>query len=179
MDRSIIITGFMGAGKTTLARTLGELLKCPVTDLDQLIANMHSRTAKEIITQDGEAAFREIETATLRRALNFDPPHVIALGGGAWTLQQNRDLIESKGGFTVWLDAPFSLCWQRILENGSERPLAPTKEVAQRLYESRRHAYGKASLHLNADLTVDVGVLAGRILTALKPCDSIRWAEKS
>lgn len=163
MDRPIIITGFMAAGKTTVARALGKLLGCTAVDLDDVITETEKRTPKQIIDQDGEAAFREVETRSLRQALSREPNQVMALGGGAWTLQRNRDLIREFGGFTVWLDAPFELCWQRIAEAKSDRPLAPNRERAQSLYDERRAIYALSSLRLNADGDTDVDCLAAII----------------
>jgi shikimate kinase len=148
MDRPIIITGFMGAGKTTVVRALAQILDCPALDLDEQIYAAEGRTAKQIIEQDGEPAFRVIETRELQRALATKSTSVIALGGGAWTVSSNRDLIAQHNGFTVWLDAPFELCWQRISEGGTERPLAPTREQAFKLYSERRPVYALSSFHL-------------------------------
>jgi len=63
ISHHIIITGFMGSGKTTVARALAHILKRELVDLDQVIAEQEGRTAQEIIDQDGEATFRVIETA--------------------------------------------------------------------------------------------------------------------
>lgn len=163
MDQPIVITGFMAAGKTTVAVALARLLNCPVIDLDQFITESEKRSPQEIIEQDGEAAFREVETSHLLRALGPGPNPVIALGGGAWTGQRNRDLIAAHNGFTVWLDAPFDLCWQRISVGDVGRPLAPNREQAQRLYDERRQLYARASFHLSADGTTDADALAALI----------------
>jgi shikimate kinase len=160
LDQPIVITGFMAAGKTTVAQALARLLNCRAIDLDQLITAAEERTPKEIIEQDGEAAFREVETKHLREALALEPNQVIALGGGAWTLPRNRDLIATHNGFTVWLDAPFALCWQRIAAGCGGRPLAPNEEQARRLYAERRPFYELASFHLSADGKTSVDGLA-------------------
>jgi shikimate kinase len=160
MDQPIIITGFMGAGKTTVAHALAHRLNCSVIDLDRMITGKELRSPKEIIEQDGEPAFRDVETRRLREALALEPRGVIALGGGAWTLQRNRDLVVQHQGYTVWLDAPFELCWQRIVAGESERPLAPNEEQARGLYAERRHFYELASLHLIADGKMGVDELA-------------------
>jgi shikimate kinase len=144
----IIITGFMGSGKTSVAQALARLLDCPAIDLDQLITERQGRTPKEIIEQDGESGFREIETSLLREVLGQGAARVIALGGGAWTVQTNRDLIAAHNGFAAWLDAPFALCWQRITAAGRKRPLARNEEQARKLYEERRPVYGLATLRV-------------------------------
>jgi shikimate kinase len=166
--RPIVITGFMGSGKTTVARALARMLDCRAIDLDQLIAESERRTPKEIIEQDGEPAFREIETRLLRELLEQDGEQVIALGGGAWTLPGNRDLIAQHNGFSVWLDAPFELCWQRITASGNQRPLARDKGQAQMLYAERLNLYKLAGLQVLAGEGQGVDGLASTIAKALQ-----------
>jgi shikimate kinase len=168
MNQPIIITGFMGSGKTTVARALARTLNCRAIDLDQLITERAGRTPKEIIDQDGESAFREMETRLLREVLEQDSARVIALGGGAWTLPGNRDLIAQHDGFTVWLDVPFELCWQRITATGSDRPLARREEQARSLYEERRPIYELAALRVTADAHKSVNESASAIAEALQ-----------
>lgn len=163
----IVITGFMGSGKTTVALALARLLNCRAIDLDQAITETEARTPRQIIEEDGEAAFREIETRRLRETLELDLARVIALGGGAWTMPRNRALVAEHNGITVWLDAPFDLCWQRIAAAGKERPLAPNEEHARRLYLDRRQQYGLASLHLVANGEEGVDRLAATIARAI------------
>src|SRR6266699_567371 len=110
----IVITGLMGSGKSTVAFALARRLNCRAIDLDQAIIETEARTPRQIIEEDGEPVFREIETCRLRETLELDLARVIALGGGAWTMPRNRALVAEHNGFTVWLDAPFDLCWQRI-----------------------------------------------------------------
>jgi shikimate kinase len=158
MNKSpIIITGFMASGKTTVARALALALGCHSLDLDQFITERAGRSPKEIIEQDGEAAFREVETSYLREALEMDSAGVIALGGGAWTIELNRRLIAARGGLTIWLDAPFELCWERISSSGTERPLGRLRENALELYNQRQPIYGLADLRLSTitDKSVD------------------------
>ncbi len=172
MNQPIIITGFMGSGKTTVAEALARILNCRAVDLDQLITASERRTPKEIIDQDGESAFREIETRLLREVLEQDSARVIALGGGTWTPQGNRELIAEHNCFTAWLDAPFELCWQRITVADNERPLARSEEQARSLYEERRHVYQLAALHVKAGegQSIDESVLA--IARALRVTES-------
>ena len=167
MNQPIIITGFMGSGKTTVAQALARTLNCRAIDLDQLITERAGQTPKEIIDQDGEPAFREIETRLLREVLEQDSARVIALGGGAWTLPGNRDLIAQHNGFTVWLDVAFEVCWQRITVAGGDRPLARSEEQARSLYEERRPVYELAALRLTVAAHKSVNESASAIAAAL------------
>lgn len=144
----IVITGFMGCGKTEVARTLAGRFDLTLVDLDQRIFEQHGRTAAQLIVEQGEPAFRVIETETLRELLQTGAAGVIALGGGAWITAANRDLIHEHHGVTVWLDTPFELCWQRIETSPQDRPLGRTRAQAEQLYRDRRSAYQLAAIHL-------------------------------
>lgn len=149
--RRIFITGFMGAGKTTVAASLARRLNCRMIDLDHFIAAREGRTARQLIDEEGETRFRELETSALRAVLDEDDEAcVVALGGGAWTIERNRALITERDGFTVWLDTPFHVCWQRIRSVGDSRPLARNREQARRLYDERRQVYALATLRVRA-----------------------------
>lgn len=167
----IVITGFMGSGKSTVAQALARRLDSRMIDLDGEILKQEGRSAKQIIEEDGEPAFREIETWVLRDALQNNAAGVIALGGGAWILPRNRELIASAGGISVWLDAPFNLCWQRIVagivDGKGGRPLAPNEQEALGLYIQRRAAYASADLHVEATGNKTADEMAQEIAKAL------------
>ncbi|MGH9881609.1 MAG: shikimate kinase, partial [Pyrinomonadaceae bacterium] len=120
MQQPIVLTGFMSSGKTTVAAALGRRLACSVIDLDDVVTAAEGRTPREIIEQNGEDAFREAETRLLQEILKAENATVIALGGGAWIVGRNRELIGRNDGVSVWLDAPFEVCWKRIPAGGGE-----------------------------------------------------------
>ncbi|HYY55852.1 MAG TPA: shikimate kinase [Pyrinomonadaceae bacterium] len=163
----ILITGFMCAGKTTVAEALARRLNCSMLDLDRLIAERMGRSIKAIIDEEGEARFRAVEERELRYALEKTAARVIALGGGAWANARNRALIARHKGFTVWLDAPFELCWQRITGAGDTRPLARHREQARRLYEARRAIYELAPLRVRVGEEDSADKVAEEIARAL------------
>lgn len=148
MANQIVIIGFMGCGKTTVARVLANRLGCRLVDLDELVAERCRRTPAEIIQQDGELEFRKIETGLLREVLSDEGARVLALGGGAWTIPENRKVMTENEACAVWLDAPFDLCWKRIELEAEHRPLAPTRQVAQELYEQRLPIYKLADVSI-------------------------------
>jgi len=148
MARPIVITGFMGCGKSKIARALAQDLNVRFVDLDESITSRTGRTPAQLITEDGEPAFRHIETDTLREVLNSGEAGVIALGGGAWIEAANRELINDYDCASVWLDVPFEVCWNRIETAGEDRPLGRTKSQAATLYERRRPVYELATIHV-------------------------------
>src|ERR1051326_2521369 len=166
-QRPIIITGFMAAGKTTIAPALAKHLRCDMIDLDQFIEEREERTIESIIDEDGEARFREIESEALRDALEDESALIIALGGGAWTIERNRVLIHEHHGLTIWLDAPFDLCWRRIENGNYARPLARSRAGARTLYDERRQFYSQADLRVEVDETRSAQEIAEVILAAL------------
>jgi shikimate kinase len=144
----IVITGFMGCGKSKVARELAHRLNVSMVDLDDRITAVHGRTPAQLISEAGEDSFRTIETNTLRELLETGEVGVIALGGGAWIESANRDLIGEYACLSVWLDAPFSLCWERISASTEDRPLGRTIEEAEARYNFRKPIYALASIHI-------------------------------
>jgi shikimate kinase len=171
MDRRIIIVGFMGSGKSTVAQALARRLNSAMIDLDREIARTYGRSPKQIIEQEGESVFRRIETEVLGRVLKDNNAQVVALGGGAWTVPTNRNLISEDGAISVWLDARFELCWQRIVDSGSERPLARNESQARALHEERLSYYSKANLHIDASENKSADQIADEVIQALQRCD--------
>ena len=164
MNRPIVIVGFMGSGKTTVAEALARQLGCQAIDVDSFIAEREGRSPAEIIAQDGEPAFRQIETDALLEVLETKEVRVIALGGGAWTIAANRTLVAKHDCLSVWLDAPFEICWKRIISGGTVRPLAPDRATAERLHDDRRASYELSERHLKVSREDSARSLAAKIL---------------
>lgn len=167
MTNQIIIIGFMGTGKTTVARELALRLNCLGVDLDELITKNEGRSPQEIIEQDGENRFREIETQTLHEVLIEGAARIVAVGGGAWTIAQNRKTITDYGAFTVWLDAPFELCWKRIEAGREARPLARSQAIARKLYAGRRPVYESADARVTVKENESIEEIAKKVASAV------------
>lgn len=146
-DTRIALTGFMGVGKTSVARHLAGLMRCERLDLDSLIETSQRRRVAEIIDADGIDAYRLIETENLKTALARPHVRILSLGGGTWTIAGNRDLIRNCGMVSVWLDASFNHCWNNIRSSRKERPLARSKADTQKLFEQRQEVYCLADWH--------------------------------
>ncbi|HUO23606.1 MAG TPA: shikimate kinase [Caulobacteraceae bacterium] len=150
-DRTIVLVGLMGAGKTSVGKRLAEALGMPFFDADEEIERAAGRTIAEIFDERGEAAFREGERRVIARLLD-QPPHVLATGGGAFTDAETRELV-GRNAVSVWLKASPEVLARRVARK-SHRPLLRGKdprEVLQDLLEKREAAYRQA------DLTVESG----------------------
>ena len=154
-DIKIALTGFMGVGKSSVARHLAHLLNCKRVDLDHVIEETQGRSIAQIIDSEGEPAYRDIETQNLRAVTEKTTARIISLGGGAWTLERNRELLRSSGFTSVWLEATFEHCWLHIAFSRKDRPLARNKQNAIKLFEERQKSYCLADWHfvIRADLT--------------------------
>lgn len=163
----IIITGFMGAGKTTVAAALSRKLSCTMVDLDCFITERLGRTPQAIIDVNGEQRFRELESEALNQLLKAGDARIIALGGGTWTISSNRTLINEHNGFSIWLDAPFKLCWRRIEDESKPRPLGRDFNAARELYDKRRAFYDEAMLRVAVSEDKTAEAVASEIVNAL------------
>jgi len=168
MTKTIVITGFMGCGKSRVARELARRLVVPMVDLDDQITAREGRTPAQLITEAGEQQFRAIETNTLLDLLQTGAAGVIALGGGAWIESANRDLIHWYRCLSIWLDAPFEICWERISESDDDRPLGKTIEEAEARYNLRRPIYSLARIHIPVTGAETVDQLVSRIEVQLE-----------
>ena len=154
-ETRIVLTGFMGVGKSTVARFLASLLKCEKIDLDFVIEQAEKKPIAEIIHSGGLTRYRQIETENLLKILSNRDAQVIALGGGAWTIEENRRLIKERNFTTVWLESTFEHCWRNIKASKKERPLATSRRQTEQLFEERQRFYCLADWHfiIKPDLT--------------------------
>ncbi len=142
---SIILIGFMGAGKSTVAKLLAE----EFTDLDKLIEEEIEMPIATFFELFGEADFRKIENEVFELAVQ--KYIIIATGGGIIENPKNLNVLD-RASRVVFLTADFDTLWKRIsMDWQNVQPLAQDKEAAQLLFEKRMKDYS-----LVADLTIDV-----------------------
>ena len=153
--KRIILTGFMGVGKTTVARHLSYILRTKNIDLDTVIQESEKKSIFELVENYGEPHFREIETLNLSKILVETDFKIIALGGGAWTTEANRDLVKQHKCISLWLESTFAHCWRNISLSKRKRPLAKNKKQAKKLFDERIKVYCLADWHfvVRPDLT--------------------------
>jgi shikimate kinase len=148
----LYLVGFMGAGKTTVARALGRRLGWRVDDLDELIEARERCSVAEVFSSRGEAYFRAAEREVLRRLAPLRHA-VVATGGGTYAEPDNRSFINANG-VAIWLDLPFALAVERAPSDG-RRPLAADRAQFEALYHRRQLAYQHAHLRLDAASPVE------------------------
>jgi shikimate kinase / 3-dehydroquinate synthase len=128
------LIGFMGAGKTTAARMLGEA----AVDVDDMIEARRGRRVQDIFAQEGEAAFREVEEQVTLEVLADPTVEVVALGGGAIGSARVREALA--GTRVIWLETVWEDAWQRVAGNGI-RPLAQDPRRFNELHVERQPVY--------------------------------------
>uniref|UniRef100_A0A7V4XR40 Shikimate kinase n=1 Tax=Acidobacterium capsulatum TaxID=33075 RepID=A0A7V4XR40_9BACT len=146
--RAVVLTGFMGAGKTTLGRLLATDLGWEFRDLDAEIEQDSGMTVADIFRAEGEAGFRAREVAMLGRLLQGERL-VLALGGGAVESAGVRDhLTACPGACVVYLAAPLEALVQRCLQQpgAAERPVLADRERLQARWTARVPYYEQAHL---------------------------------
>jgi shikimate kinase len=143
----VYLVGFMGAGKSSVARALGKRLDWKVEDIDDRIERAERRDIPAIFREQGEPYFRARERDALL-ALLPERGIVIASGGGTFADAANRELM-LRDGAVVWLDAPLATVLARVPLDG-RRPLAADRLAMEQLYNQRLAAYRLAHLKVDA-----------------------------
>jgi shikimate kinase len=144
--RAVFLVGFMASGKSSVGQELARRLNWEFVDLDARIESRERQTIPEIFRDRGEPGFRLAETSALRDLLDesLKCDSVVALGGGAFVQERNRELLRQRP--SVFLEAPASELWQRSLTDGIERPLRGNQEEFARMYAERLPFYRQASV---------------------------------
>lgn len=171
LRRPVFFVGFMGAGKTSVARKLARYSGVASLDMDTYIERRCDMKVREIFAESGEAGFRSVETDVLRELASGEP-RLVSCGGGVVLAAENRAILK-EGGYVVYLQVTAAEAASRI-SDVSTRPLFGDLEHAERVIQERLPLYREV-----ADTTIDTagrgtGSIARDVFTLLKK-EGILW----
>ena len=149
----MILIGFMGSGKTTIASGLSEKMNIQAIDLDEEVVKLAGKTIPQIFEEEGEAGFRQKEFEALARTSTIRG--IIATGGGVVTYDRSYNFLKNTGQPVIYLHADFDTLYSRI-EGDENRPLVKRKDQVRKLYDGRLDLYRQVADHeINASLPVE------------------------
>jgi len=155
--RKIILLGYMGCGKSTIANRLSNITNIPYIDLDKSIEERTNLSINEIFKQRGEIYFRKLEREVLIELLNAPENLIIGLGGGTPCYTNNHELLKREDIVSIYLKASVETLFDRLLSKKSKRPLIADKTddelkefIAKHLFE-RSFYYNQAKYIVTID----------------------------
>lgn len=164
--RNIVLTGFMGSGKSSVGRTLGKKLGRTVVDTDELIEEKIGMKISDIFSKFGEERFREIEAEVVENVSAFDN-HIIITGGGV-VLNSSNIAYLRKTGVIVFLKTSPEIIYERV-KNEGHRPLLDVPEPLARikeLLEVRNTYYNDNDIEIVTD-SMSVDDVAKEVITKI------------
>ena len=168
LQKSIVLVGMMGCGKTAIGRALSAALDVPFRDSDAEIEAAAQATIAEIFARDGEAFFRDREAEVIARLL-AQSPGILSTGGGAFLAKRNRDAI-GEMGVAVWLNVPLDLLWERVRHKDT-RPLLRTSDpfaTLSELFDKRTPIYAEAAVHVDIAPAASIDETTATVLETLR-----------
>jgi shikimate kinase len=160
---NLYLVGMMGAGKSSTGTALAEALGYQFFDTDTVLEAAAGQTIPEIFAQQGETAFRQLETQVLAE-LSAYKQLVIATGGGIVLQQENWSYLHH--GIVIWLDVPTEVLKQRLAGDRG-RPLLQVNDweaTVERLHQQRKHLYAQADVQVTVDNGETIDAIATRTL---------------
>jgi len=163
LNKSLVLTGMMGVGKSTIGRLLAKRLKIKFVDVDRIIEKNERKTIKQIFDENGETYFRKLEKKITLKLLK-NKKVVVALGGGAFINDEIRNKV-LKTSVSIWLKVSLDKLHKRYRRN-DKRPLLNKKKLdkeVRNIYLSRKKIYSLANFKINCD-NIDKAKIVEKIL---------------
>lgn len=158
----IFLVGLMGSGKFRVGEALAAKLGRSLIDLDKRVEARTNRMIVDLASSESEEQFRQLEYQTLRKVAHATGVIVI-LWGDAMRREENRELIR-RAGVSVWLDAPFDLCWRRMQDEICKRLPVENEAEARAHYAQLVPFYQQSALHIAVSESQSAGEIADNII---------------
>lgn len=169
LDRTVVLVGMMGSGKTSVGRRLAKALGWRFQDADWAIEDAAGTSISNIFAEIGEAEFRRSERQVIARLMDEQHQQVLALGGGSFVAEETRALIKARA-ISIWLDTDIDILVRRTGRR-NDRPLLASgdpRAILERLLDERRSTYAEADIRLDSGAGA-LGEVVNHALAALSP----------
>jgi shikimate kinase len=155
--KKIILLGYMGCGKSTIAKLLATKVGLPHLDLDEIIEKRENATIKKLFSNKGELYFRKVEHEILSDLMNNQESFVLSLGGGTPCYANNHEVVKGKNRESIYLSASIDTVYDRLHNENENRPLIANKSedemkefIAKNLFD-RSYYYNQAKYKVTID----------------------------
>ena len=155
--KKIVLLGYMGCGKSTIAEKLSSLIQIPFVDLDKSIEMKANSSISQIFESFGEVYFRKLEHDVFVELLTTPEKQIIGLGGGTPCYANNHELLNEEGVISIYLKASVATLFNRLAHNKSKRPIIAAKSdeelqefIAKHLFD-RNYYYNQAMYKIVVD----------------------------
>ena len=154
--KKIILLGYMGCGKSTIAQNLSKITNIPFLDLDKCIENKANLSINEIFEQFGEIHFRKLEHEMFLELLQSSENIIIGLGGGTPCYANNHELLKGDDVTSIYLKASIETLYNRLIHNKSKRPLIANMEEDEMKEFIAKHLFDRSYYYNHAQHKVSV-----------------------
>jgi shikimate kinase len=154
--RKIVLLGYMGCGKSTIANILSKTINIPFVDLDKIIEEKTNLTINQIFEQYGEIYFRKLEHDVFVELLNSPDNSIIGLGGGTPCYANNHELLKGDNVLSIYLKASIKTLFERLVSNKSKRPLIADKTDEEMKEFIAKHLFDRSFYYNHAQHKVVV-----------------------
>ena len=155
--KKIILLGYMGCGKSTIAKLVATNVGLPYLDLDEIIEKRENTTIKKLFSDKGELYFRKLEHEILSDLMNSQDSFILSLGGGTPCYAYNHELLKGENKHAIYLSASIATLYNRLQNENENRPLIANKSeeeikefIAKNLFD-RSFYYNQAKYKVTVD----------------------------
>ncbi|MEZ0007576.1 shikimate kinase [Flavobacterium sp. 28YEA47A] len=152
----IVLLGYMGSGKSTIAQLLSEKTQIGALDLDKIIEERAGMSIKNIFEQKGEVFFRKLENQIFKELISSEREMILSLGGGTPCYANNHELLNGKGVVSFYLKASIETLYNRLLSIRNNRPLIAEQEEEEMKEYIAKHLFDRSYYYNQATHIVPV-----------------------